>query len=64
MLRRFTTDKDLRDVGHMLRAGWVEPDELRRFFAEIEPLLYRYPAIDPPTFRRAVDEFLGPASSR
>ncbi len=51
-------DKDLRDVGHMLHAGRIEPAELLRLFAEIEPALYRYPAIDPPTFRRAVEEFV------
>ena len=28
------------------------------FRTEVEPLLYRYPAIDPATFRRALDEVL------
>lgn len=57
-------DKDLRDVGHMLRAGRIEPDELLRLFAQIEPDLYRFPAIDPATFRRAVEEFVEGAKSR
>ncbi len=52
-------DKDLLDVGHMVRAERLEPDELLRLFVQIEPLLYRYPAIDPATFRRAVEEFVG-----
>jgi hypothetical protein len=52
-------DKDLLDVGHMMQAGRIEPKELLRLFNEIEPRLYRYPAIDPATFRRAVEEFVG-----
>lgn len=47
---------DLSDVRAMLDRGLVSGAELRRMFAIIEPLLYRYPAIDPPSFRRAVDE--------
>lgn len=47
---------DLSDVRAMLDRGLVSGAELRRVFAIIEPLLYRYPAIDPPSFRRAVDE--------
>jgi hypothetical protein len=50
-------EKDQRDVGWMLRAGHIAPGELLRLFAQIEPQLYRYPAIDPPTFRRAVEDF-------
>ncbi len=45
----------------MLRAGLIESDELLRLFAAIEPELYRFPAIDPSSFRSAVEEF---ASSR
>ena len=52
-------DKDLRDAGEMLRSGRIEPDELLRLFAEIEPRLYLYPAIDPATFRRSVEDFIG-----
>ena len=49
---------DRQDVAEMLRRGLVEPARLREFFAEIEPKLYRYPAIDPASFGRAVDEAL------
>jgi len=49
---------DRQDVAEMLRRGLVEPARLREFFAEIEPKLYRYPAIDPASFSRAVDEAL------
>lgn len=38
----------------MLRRGYVDPGRLLRLFEEIAPQLYRYPAIDPGAFRRAV----------
>lgn len=44
---------DLEDVAAMQRLGLVEPGRLRELFAEIEPELYRFPAIDPPAFRAA-----------
>ena len=53
--------QDLEDVHQMLARHLVEPPELRLLFAEIEPNLYRFPAIDPRTFRRAVEEVLGRA---
>jgi hypothetical protein len=48
---------DLRDVREMLDRGLVTPTGLRETFTAMEPHLYRYPAIDPETFRRAVDAF-------
>ena len=39
--------------------GLIDPQSIRRYFDDIEPLLYRYPAIDPPSFRRAMEEMLG-----
>jgi hypothetical protein len=48
--------KDLLDVQEMVRRALIEPDELLRLFTAIEPELYRYPAIDPPSFRAAVEE--------
>lgn len=48
--------QDLADVAEMVRRGVVEPAGARRYFAAIEPLLYRYPAIDRTSFRRAVDD--------
>lgn len=47
--------QDREDVTQMLARGLVEASELERRFAEIEPLLYRFPAIDPASFRRAVE---------
>ena len=40
--------------------GLIEPAATWRYFVGIEPQLYRYPAIDPPSFRRAVEELFGP----
>ena len=47
--------QDLEDVAAMQRLGLVEPERLLEFFAEIEPKLYRFPAIDPARFRAAVE---------
>jgi hypothetical protein len=51
--------QDLEDARHMLKSGLVEVDRLRSSFDEIEPQLYRFPAIDPADFRRRVEDFLG-----
>jgi len=51
--------QDLADVQNMLAAELVTRDELREYFAEIEPRLYRYPAIDPHSFRNALDRAIG-----
>lgn len=50
--------KDLDDVREMAKRGLVEPGRLLDFLAAIEPGLYRFPAIDPRSFRRAVEEFV------
>ena len=36
----------------------VEPERLAELFATIEPELFRYPAIDPPTFRGRAEAFV------
>ncbi len=38
----------------------IERDRLMQHFEQIEPLLYRFPAIDPATFRRAVERVCRP----
>jgi len=50
--------QDLQDVQAMLDRGLITPQAVRRHFDEIEPLLYRYPAISPAAFRRAVEAML------
>lgn len=49
---------DLADVRSMLSEKLIEPQRLRDLFEQIEPRLYRFPAIDPETFRRAIDDVL------
>lgn len=51
--------QDLQDVASMIEGGLVERAELLRLFESIEDQLHRYPAIDPPSFRRAVETVLG-----
>jgi len=50
--------QDLGDVRQMLERGLIDRQELRRRFEQIEPELYRFPAIDPAAFRRALEEAL------
>ena len=50
--------QDLADVREMLARGLVDPAQLRSSFAQVEPELYRFPAVDPADFRGSVDEFL------
>lgn len=50
--------KDLDDVRMMASTGLVDPRRVHAFFEQIEPELYRYPAIDPETFRRALHSAL------
>jgi len=47
---------DVSDVQEMLARGLVDPDTLFQLFARIEPELFRFPAIDPKSFRRRVEE--------
>ena len=48
--------QDLEDVRAMIASGMVEPARALEYFARVELELYRFPAIDPPSFRRAVEE--------
>ena len=50
--------QDLLDVQAMLREGLVDPEKLQLLFQAIENQLYRYPAIDPPSFAQAVSEIV------
>jgi hypothetical protein len=51
-------EQDLQDVAAMLRDELVERERVRDLFAEIEPALFRYPAIDPRSFRAKVERAL------
>jgi hypothetical protein len=50
--------RDRADVRALVRSGLVDPLRLGAYFEEIEPLLYRFPAIDPPAFRTRVESTL------
>ena len=47
--------KDREDVAAMLSRGLVERARLMELFADIEPAIYRYPALSAPRFRAAVE---------
>ena len=47
--------RDVEDVRQMSTAGLIDATRLRRYFEEIEPQLFRFPAVDPVSFRSAVD---------
>lgn len=50
--------RDVEDVAKMHARGLIEPQKLEQFFAAIEPELFRFPAIDPRAFRRAVESMV------
>src|SRR5687767_8994050 len=50
--------QDLEDVASFLRGGYVTATKLRARFAEIEPQLPRYPAVDAQQFKQRVQTFL------
>lgn len=49
---------DLSDVHEMIERGLVEPDRLLKLFSQIEDQIYKYPAIDAKSFRKAVEAFI------
>lgn len=51
--------KDLGDVQEMVARGLIERTRAWDLFGAIETKLYRFPAIDPARFRRAVRDALG-----
>jgi hypothetical protein len=53
-------EQDLADVRELVARRLVDPTRALEYFNRIEPHLYRYPAIDPPSFRRAVEAAFGP----
>jgi len=51
--------KDVLDVKEMLARRLVETPRLWVFFRQMEPQLYRFPAISPAAFQRALEAVLG-----
>lgn len=52
-------EQDLLDVNELIASGLVDPADARAQFELIEPELYRFPAIDPASFRRSVEKLFG-----
>jgi hypothetical protein len=50
--------QDLEDVRELSSRGLIDPGRALAYFRQLEPELYRYPAVDPPSFRRRVEEML------
>lgn len=50
--------RDLNDVRAMLDAGLVTPDSLRTMYDQAASDLYRYPAVDPVSYRAALEALL------
>jgi hypothetical protein len=50
--------RDLADVHAMLSRGLITRSGLRAQYAQIEPDLYRYPAVDPMSFKQALERLL------
>lgn len=46
---------DLEDVKALVERGLVDPQRALAYFDEIEGELYRYPALDPKSFRERVE---------
>ena len=50
--------RDVADVHAMVRLGLIDPAVAMGYFTQIESKLFRYPAVDPPSFRRAVETII------
>ena len=57
-------DLDLSDVRNLFQVNLVEREKLRQLFSQIESQLYKYPAIDPKSFRQAVEDAVARAGER
>ena len=53
-------EMDRKDVQEMLARSLVTRPGLLDYFEAIEPELYRFPAIDPASFRKAVSAIVSP----
>jgi hypothetical protein len=53
--------QDLEDVRAMLVRGLITPAGAWDYFNSIKPRLHRYPAVDPPSFQRGMEELFGTA---
>jgi len=52
-------EQDLADVASMVSAFLVDPAALLLLYAQVEDELFRFPAVDPPSLRAAVERLAG-----
>jgi hypothetical protein len=52
---------DLQDVNDLLKSNLIESKRLLELFSQIEEELHKYPALDAPSFRRAVESIVIPS---
>ena len=50
---------DMLDVKEMLARTLIDRSRMMAYFAQVEPQLYRFPAVDPATLRRDVESLFG-----
>ncbi len=55
-------DIDQKDVREMIRSHLIEPKRLLEMFSRIESQLYKYPALNPASFRRKVERLVEEAN--
>lgn len=48
-------EQDLADISSMVAAGEVDPQALLGLYEQVEAQLFRFPAVDPPSLRAAVE---------
>lgn len=53
---------DRQDVHDLINSNLIESKQLLDLFSQIEDLLYRYPALDAASFRRAVESVVEPST--
>lgn len=56
--------QDQADVEAMLARGLIEPQQALELFSDMEPELYRFPAVDPAGLRRRVETAFGEDAQR
>ena len=54
-------DFDLSDLHHLLKARLIDAKKLMQLFSQVEDQLFRYPAVNPEVFRRAVKQVVSEA---
>lgn len=55
-------DADMRDVQEMIQRRLIKPERMLELFSRIEEQIYRYPAVDAASFRRAVERVVADAN--